>query len=105
MLVILLALAAAAVPAPAPSPYPAALVGEWRNVRTGEALLLWADGHYGERNIISRSEWVLEAPGRIRLDFCFATRLIEFHFERKELVVENSYEAGRYRRVAAVPKE
>jgi hypothetical protein len=101
MLVVILALAASGhAHAISGVAYRAALVGEWRDPRTGKELLLWPDGHYGDRDIISESEWTLEAPRRIRLTFCFTTRVLKFHFDRHQLVVESEFESGRYNRVA-----
>jgi hypothetical protein len=77
----------------------AKIAGDWVEVSTGEHLLLWPDGHYGERNIVSKSTWTLFRPGHIGFSFCFGSREIDFHFERQALVVENGYEAGRYQRV------
>lgn len=66
-------------------------------------MLLWPDGHYGPREIISQSEWTLERPARIRFSSCFGSRVVEFHFERDELVIENGSEKGHYKRVSKVP--
>jgi hypothetical protein len=78
----------------------AKIAGGWVEVRTGKHLLLWPDGHYGPRNVISGSGWTLEAPGRIKLHLCFSSPELAFHFEGQDLVVENGYDAGRYRRAS-----
>jgi hypothetical protein len=91
------------LPSPPPlDPNLAEIAGNWVEVRTGKHLLLWPDGHYGPRNVISGAGWRLLRPGHIELLFCFSKREFKFHFEGQELVVENGDDAGRYGRMSAL---
>jgi hypothetical protein len=99
-LAILVAILLAAAQLPGPG-HPEPLIGDRVEVSTGAHMEFWGDGHYGPCNILSVSNWWYERPDQIRLTFCFGDRVVGFHWERGDLVIENSFEKGRYRRVAA----